>query len=261
MKSKVTLRQKMAGKMTSLFMTAYAEENPTTNEPKETNPTPTEPTAPVEPQATTPNAPSQSNDFETLIARARKEERDKLYGEITKLKQDRENLTNVNVDLNKEISGLKADLKSAEDKVASLDEEAKSGTKSNRVVVELQGEVRKLKSDLKKAETEKEKEVSRISLENHREVALLKAQAEGAGIIPELITGSTKEEIDASIESSKARYQEIVAQTARPSNNPSPFVMPRATASGSNPAQQTYKDVASMSPAEYAEYRKEIGIK
>jgi len=259
MKSKVTLRQQLAGKMNSLFMTAYAEENPTPTEPT-TTPTEPQATEPTEPTPVTPATPSNEG-FETLIARARKEERDKLYGEITKLKQDRENLTNVNVDLNKEISGLKADLSTAEKKVESLEEEAKSGTKSNRTVVELQGEVRKLKADLKKAETEKEKEVSRISLENHREVALLKAQAEGAGIIPELITGNTKEEIDASIESSKARYQEITAQAVRPSNNTNPFTMPRATQSGSNPAQQSFKDVANMSPAEFAEYRKEIGLK
>lgn len=256
MKSKVTLRQQLAGKMTSLFMTAYAEENPTPTEPEVT---PTEPKA-TEPTEPTPST-SSNEGFETLIARARKEERDKLYGEITKLKQDRENLTNVNVDLNKEISGLKADLSTAEKKVESLEEEAKSGTKSNRTVVELQGEVRKLKSELKKAESGKEEEVSRISLEHHREVAVLKAQAEGAGIIPELITGNTKEEIDASIESSKTRYQEIVSQNARPTANTNPFTMPRATQSGSNPAQPSFKDVASMTPAEYAEYRKEIGIK
>lgn len=260
MKLNETLRRRKTGILQSLFMTAYAEENPTTDTttstPEETTPTETTP----EPQAT---PPEPKGNFEELIARARKEERDKLYAEINRLKEQLNNTGSVAEDLNKEIESLKADKEKAEKEVERLQKELTDGTKSNRTVVELQGEVRKLNSELKKAQSSSDKEVAELKLAHHREVSLLKAQAEGVGFIPELVSGKTVEEIDASFEVAKQRYEEITSSVA--SQNRGGYTvptMPRAKAQSGQPNAPQEVDVRSMSQAEYAKFRKEnLGLR
>lgn len=203
--------------------------------------------------------------YEDLIARARKEEKDKLYPKLEKLELDNKDLvakhnqalisigekdteisrlraeleqarTNSTTSNNQEITNLKAQLKEAQDSIAEY--------KANEIDVD------ELTQKITQQVTE-EYEVKLYKEQKLREV--------GNEIIPELVMGTTKEEIDNSIVASQERYKTILQNVAKKSTPSIPSVNVSTGSMQSKEINPT--DIANMSPSEWAEYRKTLGLR
>jgi hypothetical protein len=211
-----------------------------------------------------PNTPpAQPNiDFESLIAKARKEEKEKLYPEITKLKEEVEKkVTRINELLL--AIGEKDEIISQKDKEIK---ELKTNSKKSdsQEVKDLKIKITELENKL----AEKDKEISTIKLTSYRDKKIAEA---GGELIPELVTGNSEEEIDLSIEKAKERYREIVSkiasqQSTKPlSSNNIPPANPNTSAfTSSQVSTQSLNGLNLMTPegrAEYEKMRKQMGLK
>lgn len=152
--------------------------------------------------------------YEQLIAQARAEEKNKLYPEIERLKAESNSKT-------VKVNDLMLALGTKENEIADLKkqlEKAQSGQANNEELVKAQNTIADLTAQL---EAEKNK-VNQIELDYYKKAKLQEAEGK---IIPDLVHGTTKEEIDASIEASKTRYAEIIASATK---QPQPTPQPRA---------------------------------
>lgn len=256
--NKMTVKT-LFGTVVSLFsLRAHAEETDPTNDGGEDN----------------TSAPTIN--YEDLISKARKEEKEKQYKTIEKLKGQVTTLTEQhNNDLLK-IADLEKKLEVANDKLS------KTGDNDSEAVKTLKTEVSTLskeKADLEKkvADLEKNKPVSReeveaevrAELEAQYEVRAYKAEKmaelKDEILVPELVIGDTKEAIDASIQVALDRSKEIAEKLGK-----KPAQQKRTPKSPSNPDVSTVQDnqysydyLASLNPAskEYAEVRKQLGLR
>ena len=184
--------------------------------------------------------------YEDLIAKARKEEKEKQYKTIEKLKGQVATLTEQH---NNDLL-VKADLEKAkkdlEDKVSKFE-----GQKPvNREEVE--AEVR--------AELEKEYEVKTYKVEKM-------AEYKDDILVPELVMGTTKEEIDASIQSALERSKQIreslgISDGTKTKKKTTPKTPANPSSSSVQNKDISLERLATMdvrSP-EYAELRKQLGL-
>lgn len=221
--------------------------------------------------------------YEDLISKARKEEKAKQYNTIKKLREENDTLVKKNNDsllkigeLETEIADLNKKLTTASagdtDVVKSLKETVSNLTK------EKEGLEKKLKSYEEKevpSEEEIEKRV-RTELEEEYKVKTYKAEKMAELkedlLVPELVMGTTIEEIDSSIESALARSKEIresLGATKGGSGKKS-SQNKRTPSTPSNPSVDQFQDneysaeyIAGLdvSSPEYAEFRKKMGLK
>lgn len=221
---------------------------------------------------TTPKTPETTSDsgqtppvfnFEQMIAQARKEEKEKLYPEITKLRQELKVMTANNNNNLLEIARLK--------------EEIETYKKNNGE----SEEVLKLKEDLKKVNEEfaeyKKNTVSeeelRKTLEAEYEVKNYLSEQKVANkdkVLPmflETISGDSKEVIDEEIKKAIEMTEQAKKQlgatstNAKTSNTNNP---PIASPNGGSPTKtfdlEAIRNMDVRSP-EYAEWRKAQGLK
>ena len=216
--------------------------------------------------------------YEDLIAKARKEEKDKQYKTIEKLKSQIDTLTEQhNSDLLK-VADLEKQLKDANEKLT------KAGSSDSEEVKTLKETIKGLekdKEDLDKKvkEFEAKKPVDRseveaevrAELETEYEVKTYKAtrmaELKDDILVPELVFGNSKEEIDASIQSALNRSAEIKKNLGIDGNKKSDKRTPK---SHTNPSVSSVQDkeisierLASLdvrSP-EYAELRRQLGLR
>lgn len=197
-----------------------------------------------------------SVNFEELVSTARKEERDKLYLQIDKLKKDKNDLLLVVAERDKEISGLKKDAEKLKANYSKASKDLEEGTNTNKTVQNLTLTISQLEKQLEDAQTDYETEIQNLKIGAYRDKQIASA---GGEIIAELVSGYTEEEIDSSIELAKKRYAEIQERAL------SNVQMPRA----SNPAtsklnafsEKSISEITNMSAKDYAEYRKNLGMK
>ena len=219
-----------------------------------------------EPQASA--SPNPIN-YEELIAHARREEKDKLYPQINKLKEDLKTMTQLNNDNLLKIADLEKQLKST------------SGDKSAKEIEKLTKEIEVLKGELSdQPEIVSEEEMRskieseiRTSIEAEYEVKLYKTEKiselkeEILPVFAELIEGDTKEELDLSIEWAKTKTKETKdslgiteePQKKEPAKRPS-----KTNPSNSVIEDKTYdaeyiRNIPADSP-EWAEVRKALGL-
>jgi hypothetical protein len=246
--AKVNQIVKMAKR--TLLLTAYAEENDPPN---------TDPNNPT-PPATDPPKANPIN-FEDLIAKARKEEKDKLYPKITALEKERDGLV-------EKINAHLLTIGQKDTRISELENQIKnSGASESEVVKGLRAEIETLKTQLATAgkntvdpveienRIKSEYEVKLYRMEKLKELAETKE-----GYIPELVTGMTREEIDASLKVAKQRYADIL-KSAGVSNNNIPPV--NVNTSKINVKNMKMEDLVNLDPksAEYKEIRKQLGLK
>lgn len=254
-----------ASKVKSLFgvIRAYADEAPSSAEGEGNT------TDSAEDTDGKSNAPTIN--YEDLIAKARKEEKEKQYKTIDKLKGEKDTLTKQhNEDLLK-LAELEKKVEEANKKLtdaSSGDTELVKSLKDeivnlNSVKAELEKEVNAYKEkppvdrdDIAKeirAELEAEYEVKSYKLEK---LAELKDDI----LVPELVVGSTKEEIDASLQVALERSKQIRATLGAEKKRPK---------SPSNPSIQGIQDteislekLATMDvrSKEYADLRAKLGL-
>lgn len=205
------------------------------------------------------------------IAKARAQEKAKLYPQVEKLQE--------------ELAALKAkeqerEAKEAERRAARAAREAEAAAERKKQE-EAELEVREL---LQKKEQEWQAQLEAERLEREKAFALLererefqelmayrqqRLEQERENIVPELIdliSGNTKDEIEASVADLKARSQKIfdsVAQVAQQSRKD--MVGARVTAPASGPLDNdsaqgsfTPEAIANMSQAEYAKHRQKL---
>ena len=90
-------------------------------------------------------------------------------------------------------------------------------------------------------------------------------------IIPELVTGTTKEEVDESIQKSKERFLELLGGTKPQPQQPqagsvTPQQIPTPPAGNPNMGEfvqstLSEQDIYNMTPQQWAEYRVKLGLK
>jgi predicted RNase H-like nuclease (RuvC/YqgF family) len=237
------------------FMNVLAEE-PTepNNEPNNQggNTDPQDP--PTNTQQNQDPKPNGNVNFEDLIAKARKDEREKLYPDLTKAKEKVNNLLLVIEERDQKISGLESENEKLKKDYSKLEKDLKDGTKTNKTVSELTATISTLENQLEKLQVDYETDVQSLKLESFKKEQIASA---GGEIIPELVMGSTEEEITASIEKAKQRYAEIsqkaIGNVQLPRTNPS--------ATQINLKEKSMDEIAQMTPQQWAEYRKELQIK
>jgi hypothetical protein len=219
-----------------------------------------EETPPAGSETTPPATKSPTIDFEELIAKARKEEKEKLYPEINKLKTQAEEKTKRVNELLLAIVEKDEALKQKDSEIAQLKKGSGQGDSE---------EVKALKikvAELENIVAQKDGEVTKTKLEAFKTVKVAEA---GGQLIPELVMGNSEEEILASIEKSKQRYVEIVGSvkgTVVVTPKDSTQIKP------ANPNMQKFneqvnamdiKGINMYSPEgrkQYAEMRKQMGL-
>lgn len=224
------------------YLNVFADEEPE----KELNPE-------IESKKEEPEEPESVLNYEDLIAKARKEERDKLYGKIQSLKDELTKMTKkhndsilLNAKKDNEISDLRSQLEKNEtDVVKDLKSRIKELEEQVKGIIPAESIEKQLREELEAEYSVKEYRLQKLS-------DLTCAQE---GFIPELITGFTKEEIDASIEKSKQRYSQIINSKFVSS------VQPTQPNSGKlNITEIDLEEFSRLDPRtpEYAEMRKKI---
>ena len=253
-------------------VSAYAEEGKPDSDNNPTNPEPTNGEPILSPTET--KQPVQVN-FETLIAQARKEEKEKLYPRLQKAEKDLNNQIKANNDLLLQIGTLKAE------------NEQLKGNLNN---TELAERIKTLEAENETLKN-KEKDI-REQVENEYKVKFYaetkKTELCNSGdIISTLldsITGTTEEEVNAAIEKAKEQTKKIKEELGVTDDNPTnnsgnatvPPQQPQQTGTTSqpqkppavNPQVQTGESydleyVRNLDPSspEYKEFRKKLGLK
>ena len=217
--------------------------------------------------------------YEDLISKARKEEKDKQYKTIDKLKGQIETLTKQhNEDLLK-IGQLEEDLKTANSKLQTAGQGDSEEIKTLKDTIST---LNKEKSDLEnKIKDIEDNTVTREELENEIRTELeaeyttktyraeRMAELKDEILVPELVIGNTVEEIDASIEVALEKSKSIREKLGIVDGQPkSP--QGRTPKTPSNPSMSRVQDsqfsmeyIAGLdvSSPEYAEFRKQMGLR
>lgn len=253
------------GIVKALSITAYAEE-PTNTDPQAGG---TEPDGGNQDQDGGQPQASSTMNFEDLLTKVRREEKEKYYKKINKLQTEKEDLVkkhnasllkigelqtqleeakmNYNSDeANKKVKELEAQLEIANSKIKEYEE--------NTVDIEA------IKEEERKAVTEE------LTTKFEVDVYKLKKLSDLEGsIIPELVMGDTKEQIDSSIEIAKKRFEEIQASIVSSRGQTLPSATPQASATNAfgNNATITMEEFAQLDPSspEYAKFRSTLGFK
>ena len=216
--------------------------------------------------------------FEDLIAKARKEEKEKQYKTIEKLKGQVATLTQQHNDDLLKIAGIEESLKEAQTKLSTSGKDDSEAIKTLKD--ELSSKTKELEEANKKIKDfesvkpidreEVEKEV-RAELESEYEVKTYKAEKmaelKDDLLVPELIMGTTKEEIDASIESALARSAEIKKSLGidgeakkKEKRTPKSSTNPSVNKVQDNKVDMEYLASLDVSSEEYAKVRKQLGL-
>lgn len=227
-----------------------------------------------EPEKKTPTI-----NYEDLIAKARKEEKEKQYKAIEKLKGQIDTLTKQHNDDLLKVADLEDKLAEANKKLTTAgsgdSEEIKTLKESIKT---LEQEKKDLDAKVKGYEETKpvnreevEAEV-RKELEAEYEVKTYKAtkmaELKDDILVPELVMGTTKEEIDASIQSALTRSAEIkknlgISTDGKKPDKRTPKSPSNPSVGGAQDREVSLERLATMdvrSP-EYAKLRRELGLK
>lgn len=210
-----------------------------------------------------------SINFEDLISKARQEEKAKLYPQIESLKEKVNELTeknNQNLLVIEEKDRKIKELEKEIEKLKNSKVESESET-----VKRLQAENDELRKKLEEAEKNKvdkaelEKAI-RAEVEQEYEVKLYRLEKINSPeyrdkIIPELVMGITKEEIDKTLELARQRYEEIVNSVVTRQSASIP--MGNISTGALNSRQLNLDEIKNLDPRskEYLEFRKRLGLK
>ena len=216
--------------------------------------------------------------YEDLIAKARKEEKEKQYKTIEKLKGQIATLTEqhnndllVKADLEKQLKEANDKLTTAgsgdSEEVKTLKETIKTLEKDK---ADLDKKVKDYEANKPVSREEVEAEV-RAELEAEYEVKTYKAtkmaELKDDILVPELVMGTTKEEIDASIQSALDRSAEIKKNlgisTDKKQTKRTPKSPANPSVSGVQDNEVSLERLATMDvrSKEYAELRKQLGLR
>lgn len=221
--------------------------------------------------------------YEDLIVKARREEKEKQYKTIERLKTQVNTLTEQHNNDLLVVADLEKQLQTANEKLTTAGSGDSEEIKTLKETIKtLEGEKADLDKKVKDFEANKpqsreeiEKEV-RAELEKEYEVKTYKAtklaEMKDQLLVPELVMGDTKEEIDTSLEAALARSEEIrknLGITSTPSGSGKKSTEKRTPKSPSNPSggsgskEVSMERLATLSPKdpEYAKLRQQLGLR
>lgn len=216
-----------------------------------------------------------SEDINKAIGNARKQEKDKLYPEIEKLKKQ----------LQDQIAAGGADknaLKATQDQLAAAEKKLKelgggSGEVTDEKLAELVSKrvmeaTAKLEQESVASRMEAQAELNKLKEKLHaKEMETYKkdviAAANGA-IIPELVVGNSKEEIDAALVVAKQAYARVAAQTAKgaaaaegKAGSELPVVPVSVSSIEGLMGNLTPAQIRAMTPDQWAKHREKFNLK
>ena len=223
--------------------------------------------APVEPPVDNNNQGEKAPqapvvNYEDLIAKARREEKDKLYGQIKAKDAKINDLTEKNNALMLKVGQQETIISEKDKEIAKL--KAQDANTDNEKIKALEAEKKQLQKELDQVKANMvDPQALEAQIRGEYDVKMYRVEklANNSDIIPELVTGNTKEEIDASFEVAKARYAEIVGKVQQ--NQAPTNTMPKLNTDFSQLSTKSINpdDVANMSMADYAEFRKKLGLR
>ncbi|WP_409238366.1 hypothetical protein [Streptomyces sp. PA5.6] len=223
----------------------------------------------VPPQA--PQPPETKTFTEDDLAKARQQEREKLYG---RLETQQETLNRLQADLDAREAARKAEEEAAAEKVAQAEKEAEekrqrelsAKTLLAEKETEWEAKLTALQEQIAERDALAAKEREFVELQQYQTQALAAAADEIAPELHDMVRGSTREEIDASVAAMKAKSAAIVQslQAAQ--------TQARAQMQGTQPTgygigpggamadtrQLSVEDIRNMPMSQWAEIRKQI---
>lgn len=164
-------------------------------------------------EVTTEETPKEETSKEELLTKeqalefaekARKQEKDKLYGTIEKLQEKLETLTEAQKADQEEKKKIREEAEAAAEKErqAKLSSEDKLAEQLSKLAEKLDKEA----SAREELEAKLAEEREARALDSYRQKALSEA---GNEIIPDLVRGNSQEEIDRNVALAKSRFQEL----------------------------------------------------
>lgn len=219
-----------------------------------------------------------AEDIARAQEKARQEEKDKLYGRISKQDERFKSLEDELATLRQEREAREAEEKRRQEEQAQLAKSEAEKELSAKELFEKRQQEMQEEWQEKFNKLEQEREAERVANQKEREYLELRDYAqrrvaeEADNIAPELVdfvTGNTKEEIEASINTVKAKTDAIVenmnaAQTQfrAQQRGTAPTGFAATGPMDNNSIQQTLsaEDIAAMSVSEWAKYREKLGI-
>lgn len=214
--------------------------------------------------------------FETLIANARKEEKEKLYPRIKKLEDENKALVQTNNDNLMKLATAQREL-----------DELKANNGESQKVKDLETQLANAQAEIKtlKESTPKEEEI-RARIEAEYEVKMYRTTklSEGSdkilAVFVDEVKGATKEEIDASFDKAVEKTVQTKKQlglldengnpieTGKKSSTPKKEDKKQTTPPVANPSTEEddkfdFEYVQNLDPRskEYAEFRKKMGLR
>ena len=233
-----------------MFMPVFAEE-----------PQGTEPTEPQGNGTTEPQPQANTVNFEDLIAKARQQEKAKLYPQIQKLQEQNNALTEKNNAHLLTIGEKDARISELEKQLAESNNASKKGASEKEAsllskIAELEKELTDIKANTVSREEIEAEIKAEYDVKLYREQKLREV---GDTVIPELITGTTIEEIDASIKVSQERYNQITSKVLGGVQVP----VANVNTSSFQAKDLKIEDIANLDPRspEYVQLRARLGLK
>lgn len=150
---------------------------------------------------------ASAEEVKAAVEKARKEEKDKLYPQITELKESIKEMQEYLRQEREEKEQIKADAEA--EKERRRQEKLSDSEKTLEAIRKLEEKLTEEREERRKLDERWEAEKRKNGLEAYRQLAI---QAAGNDIIPELVTGNTEEEIDNAVQIAKARYAELAEQ-------------------------------------------------
>jgi chromosome segregation ATPase len=221
-------------------------------------------------------ANEKAGEVDTLVTKARKEEKEKLYGEITKfkelvtaseakVKELEQSLANKGAEGNEE---MKTQLAAKEAEVAGLNKqieelntklaEGANGTMTKEEMDKLLAS----QADMLKLINEQNEKIATIEAEKQKEIAakeVAKYKSEKLRGLDEsfhpFVQGDTKEAVDASFESAKTAYEAFLKKNGYQPLKPHSLSTEEALKEMS---PQEMREMAQKNPKAWGEYRKTL---
>lgn len=237
----------------------------------------TETATPPEPQQKT-DQPQPRTFTEAEVQKFRKDEKDKVYGELTKAQEELQKFQKAEAERQKAEADAKAAAEAAARKKAEADMDAKQLLESKEAEWNQRFEQSNKQWEERFTQINAEREQERTLAAKEREYHEFlnyrneRLTAERENIAPELIdlvSGNTPDELEASITRLKEKSEQIAqtvqqyAQQARASQRGvSSASFPAVGPDTDNPGgkQYTAEDIQGMSFEEYAKFRQQAGI-
>ena len=210
--------------------------------------------------------------FETLIANARKEEKDKLYPRIKKLEDENKALVQNNNDNLMKLAQVQREL----DELKANNGESQKIKDLEAQLTDAQAEIKTLKESAPKEDEIRARIEAEYEVKMYRTTKLSEGSDKILAVFADEVNGSTKEEIDASFDRAVEKTIQTKKQLGLVDDKGNPIESPKKTTKVTkkdtppvaNPSAEEddkfdLEYVQNLDPRskEYAEFRKKMGLR